>query len=98
MAKTENQLTWKDMEIGNIVTEPGNAAIYRTGDWRSQAPLHLPERCIKCAICYVFCPEGCVKQDEEGYFKANLYYCKGCGICAHECPTRAIKMQPEEEK
>ena len=97
MAKPENQLTWHDMEIGNIVTEPGNAAVYRTGDWRSSKPLHQPERCIKCAVCYVFCPEGCIKQDEEGYFVPDLYYCKGCGICAHECPTRAIIMQEEEE-
>ncbi|MFP3216806.1 MAG: 4Fe-4S binding protein, partial [Vulcanisaeta sp.] len=22
-------------------------------------------------------------------------HCKGCGICAHECPVKAIKMVPE---
>jgi Pyruvate/2-oxoacid:ferredoxin oxidoreductase delta subunit len=25
-----------------------------------------------------------------------LYYCKGCGICARECWTEAIKMMEEE--
>jgi pyruvate ferredoxin oxidoreductase delta subunit len=25
-----------------------------------------------------------------------LDYCKGCGICAHECWPRAIKMVEEE--
>jgi pyruvate ferredoxin oxidoreductase delta subunit len=24
-----------------------------------------------------------------------LYYCKGCGICARECWTEAIKMVEE---
>jgi pyruvate ferredoxin oxidoreductase delta subunit len=22
-------------------------------------------------------------------------YCKGCGICANECPAKAIEMVPE---
>lgn len=27
---------------------------------------------------------------------ADLDYCKGCGICAKECPTQCIVMVPEE--
>jgi pyruvate ferredoxin oxidoreductase delta subunit len=27
---------------------------------------------------------------------ADLFYCKGCGICAHECPTFVITMKEEE--
>ena len=46
MAKPENELTWKDLEIGCIVTEPGNASHYRTGDWRSQKPIYDFSRCI----------------------------------------------------
>jgi pyruvate ferredoxin oxidoreductase delta subunit len=33
----------------------------------------------------------------EDYFEADLYYCKGCGICAQECFTGCITMVPEEE-
>jgi pyruvate ferredoxin oxidoreductase delta subunit len=33
---------------------------------------------------------------EEKYYKADLDFCKGCGICAHECPKDAIEMIPEE--
>jgi Pyruvate/2-oxoacid:ferredoxin oxidoreductase delta subunit len=25
----------------------------------------------------------------------DLDYCKGCGICAEECPCGAIAMEPE---
>ncbi len=58
-------------------------------------PVWNDAKCIKCGICYVFCPEGCVQQAEDGLFKANLDYCKGCGICAHECWPRAITMVEE---
>lgn len=95
MAKPEHEITWKDLEVGCIVTEPGNASQYQTGDWRSQRPILDKERCIQCGLCYLFCPEPCVKQDEEKYFVADLFYCKGCGICARECPMGAIKMVEE---
>ena len=97
MAKSEGELTWKDIEIGSIVTEPGNARQYRTGYWRSQRPTYEFNRCIKCGICQIFCPEGCISQNPEGCFEADMYYCKGCGICARECPTRVITMVEEEE-
>ena len=98
MAKPENELTWQDIETGAVVIEPGNAAIYRTGDWRSQKPTYDFSRCLKCGICFVFCPEGCVRQNHRGFYEADFYYCKGCGICSYECPTRVIAMREEEEK
>ena len=97
MTKSEGELTWKDLEIGCIATEPGNASLYRSGDWRSQRPTYDFRRCIKCGICQVFCPEGCVGQNDDGFFEADLYYCKGCGICSKECPTGVITMVEEEE-
>jgi len=96
LPKSENELTWRDLEIGGIVTEPGNASQYQTGDWRSQKPTYDFERCIKCGLCQLFCPEGCVEPNADGHFEADLYYCKGCGICARECWTKVITMVEEE--
>jgi len=98
LAKQENKITWQEMTPGCIVSEPGNASQYKTGDWRSQLPVHNFKKCIKCGLCYVFCPEACINETKEGFFEADLFYCKGCGICAHECPTGAIVMKDEEEK
>ena len=96
--KREDEMTSKEVETGAIVTEPGSAAQYHTGDWRSQRPIVEPKKCIRCAVCYLFCPEGCIGQrTPEAHFQANLDYCKGCGICARECPTGAITIVPEEE-
>lgn len=96
MTKRED-LTWKDVEPGAMVSEPGNARQYKTGDWRSQRPTYDFKRCIKCAVCQMFCPEGCILQNAEGHFEADLYYCKGCGICARECPTKVITMVEEKD-
>jgi pyruvate ferredoxin oxidoreductase delta subunit len=96
LKKNENELTWKDLEVGCIVTEPGSSREYRTGDWRSQKPIYDFQKCIKCGVCALYCPEGCIKQNAEGYFQANMYWCKGCGICSKECPTRVITMVNEE--
>ena len=96
MKKSESELTWKDLEIGCIVTEPGSSREYRTGDWRSQKPTYNFTMCIKCGICQIYCPEGCIRQNIDGFFEANLFWCKGCGICHRECPTGVISMVDEE--
>jgi pyruvate ferredoxin oxidoreductase delta subunit len=95
--KSEAEMTWRDLEIGAIVTEPGNASRYKTGDWRSQRPTYDFKKCIKCGLCQIFCPEGCIYQNKKGHFEADLYYCKGCGICSRECPTGVITMVEEKE-
>ncbi|MCD6567234.1 MAG: 2-oxoacid:acceptor oxidoreductase family protein [Dehalococcoidia bacterium] len=96
--KTFGEVTWpswQELLPGGVVTDAGNARSYRTGDWRSDRPIWDHDRCIKCGVCMLFCPEGCVEQNEQGYFEANYYYCKGCGICARECWTQAITMVEE---
>lgn len=87
--------TWKEYNIGGIVFDAGNATSFKTGAWRSLRPIWDNSKCIKCGLCYLYCPEGCVQEDEQGFFKADLDFCKGCGICAHECWPRAIKMIEE---
>ena len=94
----ESWPSWQELAPGFVVTEPGNARSYRTGDWRAQCPVFNHDRCIKCGICSLFCPEDCVNQNGDGYFEADLYYCKGCGICARECWTQAITMVEETKE
>ena len=91
--KSEEELTWKDLEVGCVVSDPGNASQYKTGDWRSMRPVVDKSKCIRCGVCYIFCPDMAIEKTDEGYFEASLYYCKGCGICAQECPRYIITME-----
>jgi NADPH-dependent glutamate synthase beta subunit-like oxidoreductase len=52
--------------------------------------------CFECDNCYGMCPDNAVIKLGPGKrFAFNLDYCKGCGICAAECPCGAIRMDPE---
>ncbi|HOV04197.1 MAG TPA: FAD-dependent oxidoreductase, partial [Kaistiaceae bacterium] len=52
--------------------------------------------CFECDNCYGVCPDNSViKLGPGNRFKFNYDYCKGCGVCAAECPCGAIQMVPE---
>ncbi|MFO1314336.1 MAG: FAD-dependent oxidoreductase [Burkholderiales bacterium] len=51
--------------------------------------------CIHCDNCVIYCPDLAVKPANGGYV-VLADYCKGCGICVHECPTGSMKMVEEQ--
>jgi 2-oxoacid:acceptor oxidoreductase delta subunit (pyruvate/2-ketoisovalerate family) len=52
--------------------------------------------CFECDNCYGVCPDNAViKLGPGNRFKFNYDYCKGCSLCATECPCGAIKMVSE---
>lgn len=97
MARINAFMSWKDVPLGCHVADAGSTVNYKTGDWRSQRPILDQEKCTYCRLCWVFCPEGAYEDmGDEKYFKVDLDFCKGCGICAQECPRDAISMVMEE--
>ncbi|MBW2652992.1 MAG: 4Fe-4S binding protein, partial [Deltaproteobacteria bacterium] len=54
------------------------------------------EMCVRCGLCYIFCPDAAIKRGDDGYYEADLDYCKGCGICHRECWFGAISMTEEK--
>ncbi|BAU49772.1 glutamate synthase [Sulfurifustis variabilis] len=52
--------------------------------------------CLECDNCWHFCPDAAViKQGPGERYRFDYEYCKGCGICAAECPCGHIHMEPE---
>lgn len=84
----------KEDKIGFITTlsVPSEGSVGFTGSWRIFKPVLNEDRCNKCLFCWIYCPEACISKD----LKINFDYCKGCGICAEECPAKAITMIKEE--
>jgi Pyruvate/2-oxoacid:ferredoxin oxidoreductase delta subunit len=51
--------------------------------------------CTRCDRCLWFCPEGVVRRAPSGCYEIDERYCKGCGICAAECPRAGLAMEAE---
>lgn len=55
------------------------------------------QRCLSCGVCnecdkcITYCPEGVLKRNGHE-FVFDYSYCKGCGVCAAECPRNVIYM------
>ena len=56
--------------------------------------------CFRCDNCFGVCPDNAVLKldapgDDGRFYAFDFDFCKGCGICAAECPSGAIEMIPE---
>ncbi|NOQ20834.1 MAG: FAD-dependent oxidoreductase [Desulfobacterales bacterium] len=53
--------------------------------------------CFHCNNCYMYCPDNAVKiSPSTGGFEFDLDFCKGCGLCAKECPCHYIQLTLEK--
>src|SRR6185369_12949797 len=53
--------------------------------------------CFECDNCYGVCPDNAIiKLGAGNRYQIDYDFCKGCGLCAAECPCGAIDMIPEQ--
>ena len=83
-------------------SEPGPGDGGRTGSWRVVRPVIDHSKCIPvktgkmaCFTCWLFCPDNVITKTIPPTI--DYEYCKGCEICAEECPVDAITMVEEAE-
>lgn len=50
------------------------------------------EKCVSCLTCVRVCPLGVPRAGKMGEITINPVDCQACGICAVECPVRAIDI------
>ena len=92
MKKTISNIA-RDLNIGgsNSVTGmPFNAL-----QWRDKKPEWNKDRCFKCGICYLSCPDSAIFLAPDGFYDVDADRCKGCGVCETACINEAIVMNPE---
>lgn len=87
---------WKNMTLGAIVPEPGSTQeAIETGSWRSSKPTINLEKCINCFFCWMYCPDAAILVTDHKVSGIDYEHCKGCGVCAVECPPKCITMNSE---
>ena len=84
--------------ISRSESGPGDGG--RTGSWRGLRPVIDLEKSISakrnkpaCFTCWLYCPDGVISRTIPPTI--DYEYCKGCEICAEECPVDAITMVAE---
>lgn len=91
--------TCKELALGSVIPEAGNADTYNTGSWRTFKPEKIEENCIQCLFCWIYCPDSSIVVENEKMTGFDYEHCKGCGICENVCPgkkgNKAIKMVEE---
>ena len=91
---------WKEIPIGGMILQAGNAEEYQTGDWRAFRPVFGEADCIDCMQCWLFCPDSSILVDAENeeMIGFDLEHCKGCGICAAVCPVNQKVIRKAEDE
>jgi len=50
------------------------------------------EKCVSCLTCVRVCPLGIPTTSKMGEITIDPFACQACGVCALECPVRAIDI------
>ncbi len=51
------------------------------------------DRCVACLTCVRACPYGVPEITADRVARIEVARCHGCGICASECPRKAIALE-----
>ncbi len=86
-----------ELAIGGAIMEAGSSMNNPTGTWRTYVPVRDYAKCIHCLRCWILCPDSSVLVKDGKVVGTDLEHCKGCGICARECPpkVKCIEMKLE---
>lgn len=96
-----SEWTAEEFPRGAVIPETGKSVEYNVGGWRSERPTRDEASCTQCLLCFIFCPDSSIVLEGDQVVGFDYDHCKGCGICANECPTnpktgrKAIEMAPE---
>ena len=54
---------------------------------RTMRPVIDFDKCVKCTLCWIQCPDSCFDVMPDGTYDANMEACCGCGVCEAVCPV-----------
>ncbi|MEE9255825.1 MAG: 4Fe-4S dicluster-binding protein [bacterium] len=95
-------LKWQDMRLGVVIDAvgghnsfgdsdggyvPGRNEYFKKWSTRTMRPVLDFDKCTKCTLCWVACPDTVFDVTPDGYFDANMEACCGCGVCEAICPV-----------
>jgi 2-oxoacid:acceptor oxidoreductase delta subunit (pyruvate/2-ketoisovalerate family) len=95
--QTEHVVRFSDLNTASFRKSNRIQPSQRDGLYSKRQAVRSARRCFKCGICtfcnkcYDYCPDLSIYMDAKNKYREIDYdHCKGCGICAAECPRAAI--------
>jgi pyruvate ferredoxin oxidoreductase delta subunit len=77
---------------------PGRNPYFKKFSTRSMRPVVDFDKCIKCTMCWLQCPDSCFDVTPEGLYDPNMEACCGCGVCEAVCPVQDCIVMVSEEQ
>jgi 2-oxoacid:acceptor oxidoreductase delta subunit (pyruvate/2-ketoisovalerate family) len=92
----------EDLNVAHFRKTPRIRPSTRLGRYTKNQAVSSARRCFQCGMCnfclrcYDYCPDLAIIMDaKEKRREIDYDHCKGCGICAEECPRGAIDWVKE---
>ena len=73
---------------------PKKAAIRISGEFPAPGTYHV-NVCSQCGVCAEECPEGAIKEKEQGVYVIDPELCTLCGVCVDACPFGVMFTHPD---
>ena len=85
ITKINEKTPHQDLTEGLMVFAGGTSKLFNTGEWRTNTPVYVADKCKQCLLCTPTCPDGCIPVVDGKRLAFDMDHCKGCGICANVC-------------
>jgi pyruvate ferredoxin oxidoreductase delta subunit len=66
---------------------PARNPTFKKFTTRTMRPVVDFDKCIKCTLCWLQCPDSCFDVMPDGMYDASMEACCGCGVCEAVCPV-----------
>ena len=93
VTKINEQTPHQDLTEGLMIFNGGTSKEFHTGEWRTNTPVLLADKCRQCLLCAPVCPDSCIPVKSGKRLELDYDHCKGWGSCASVCPFGAIEMK-----
>ena len=90
------KVSWEDLTEGMVIAGAGTSRSLKTGEWSTDKPVFIEEKCKQCLLCTPVCPDSCIPVQDGKRGAFDYDHCKGCWICVKSCPFGAITMEGVE--